>query len=605
LTVALTAVAAALAGCATAPSGGPPRLAPGGNSQAQAYVQPLPPPGPTKTWLPAQVVLGFLHASASYAFDPAAARQYLSPELRRSWHPGGGVAVVGAPTVSTPTPPYNPKLNRGSDESAPKVVNFTGQRLATVSQSGQYQYAPGSLNIQFLLAKNANGVYLIQQLPLQTLMLTESDFEEVYQPRNLFFFAPAEGSQLPSVLVPDPVYAPLQSANSALNTDLATGLVNGLLRGHGGWLSGATISAFPPGTRLLRKVTITGKTASVDLGGAPAHKLLQQVGPMADQLAETLGDRSYAPPLASLVQLSINGRVQDTIAAPDLVPAVPSGPVELITGTTSVGELPGQPGHGYKVQTRLSQDQIGPAKVTAVAASPGSDHPPQLAVAVQDPTGGCVVEEQPGGQGSYKPYPLTSSGGPCNSLSYDANGILWAAAGSGVWMLSTGHSPVPVNLSAMSAAIQPGDQILALQMAPDAVRAALLIGTPGAAGNQLLMAAVRFGDGGPAVGQPVIVGTTGLTDPQAISWYDGYHLAVLATEGIYSVPLTTGAGQQPAPQLLTPLPPGVQTLTLTTDGKELVVGTMQGTSQGVYAEQASAPGSWSFVTNGEDPVYPG
>src|SRR6516225_9918752 len=80
LTVALTAVAAALAGCATAPSGGPPRLAPGGNSQAQAYVQPLPPPGPTKTWLPAQVVLGFLHASASYAFDPAAARQYLSPE---------------------------------------------------------------------------------------------------------------------------------------------------------------------------------------------------------------------------------------------------------------------------------------------------------------------------------------------------------------------------------------------------------------------------------------------------------------------------------------------------------------------------------------------
>ena len=71
------------------------------------------------------------------------------------------------------------------------------------------------------------------------------------------------------------------------------------------------------------------------------------------------------------------------------------------------------------------------------------------------------------------------------------------------------------------------------------------------------------------------------------------------------VPLTTGAGQQPAPQLLTPLPPGVQTLTLTTDGKELVVGTMQGTSQGVYAEQASAPGSWSFVTNGEDPVYPG
>src|SRR5215469_11405505 len=85
--LALAAVAAAVAGCATAPSGGPPRAAPGGNSQAQAYVQPLPPPGPTSTWHPDQVVLGFLHASASYAFDPAAARQYLSPELRKSWHP--------------------------------------------------------------------------------------------------------------------------------------------------------------------------------------------------------------------------------------------------------------------------------------------------------------------------------------------------------------------------------------------------------------------------------------------------------------------------------------------------------------------------------------
>src|SRR5215469_11719208 len=445
VTVAITVIAAAVAGCATAPSGGPPRLAPGGNSQAQAYVQPLPPPGPTNSpiWTPQNVVLGFLHASASYAFDPAAARQYLAPELRRSWHPGHGVAVVGAPSVS-PVPNSNPKENLGSGQSAQVEVHLTGQQLATVSQSGQYQYAPGNVNIHFLLAKNTNGVWLIEQLPpQQTLMLTESDFEEVYQPRNLFFFAPAPGSELPSVLVPVPVYAPLQSANSALNTDLATGLVNGLLKGQGGWLSGATYSAFPTGTRLLKRVTITGKTAQVDLGGTAAHAPSQQVGLMADQLAKTLGDGSYALPLANLVQLSINGRVQDTIAAPDLVPTVPSGPVELITGTSSVGEV--QPGHGDRVQPRLSQDQIGPAKVTAVAASPSSDHPQQLAVAI-DLNGGCAVEEQPGGQGAYKTYSLTTTGGSCTSLSFDVNGNLWAAAGGGVWVLSPGHSPTAVGM---------------------------------------------------------------------------------------------------------------------------------------------------------------
>jgi hypothetical protein len=325
---------------------------------------------------------------------------------------------------------------------------------------------------------------------------------------------------------------------------------------------------------------------------------------MADQLAETLGDGSYARPLANLVQLAINGRVQDTIAAPDLVPAVPSGPVELITGTSSVGELLPQPGHGTKVQPRLGEAQIGSGTVTAVAASPSSDRPPQLAVAVQNPAGGCVVEVQPGGQGAYKNYPLTGSDAACSSLSYDPNGNLWAAAGSGVWVLSPGRSPTSVGMSAMTSAIQPTDQILALQMAPDAVRAALLVKTPGT-GNQLLLAAVHVRRGTVAFDQPVTVGTAGLTNPAAISWYDGYHVAVLAAEGIYSVPLTTGAGQQPAPQLITPLPIGVQSQTLTTDGKELVVGAIQGASQVVYAEEASSPGSWSSVANGWDPVYPG
>jgi hypothetical protein len=608
VTLALAAVAAAAAGCSAAPSGGPPRSAPGGNSQVQAYVQPLPPPGPTNSliWTPQNVVLGFLHASASYAFDPAAARQYLVPELRKKWHPGGGpVAVVGAPSVTQL--PYFPKQNLGTDQSAAsapeRLVKVTGPQVATLSQSGQYQYAQGPAGpYQFVLART-NGVWLIEQLPQQqTLMLTESDFEEVYQPRNLFFFAPAPGPETPSVLVPDPVYAPLQSANSALNTDLATGLVNGLLKGQGGWLSGATISAFPAGTRLLKKVTITGKTAHVDLGGAAAHAQPQQVMLMADQLAKTLGDGSYALPLATYVQLSINSTPQYFIGAPDLVPTVPSGPVEMITGTSSIGELPAQPAHGARVQPRLSQAQIGLGTVTAVAASPSSDRPQQLAVAIQN-AGGCAVEEQPGGQGAFKTYPLTISGGQCNSLSYDANGNLWAAAGGGVWVLSPGHPPVAVDLSAMSAAIQPGDKVLALQMAPDAVRAALLISTP-TAGNRLLLAAVHVRSGSAAFGQPVAVGTTGLTDPQAISWYDGYHLAVLATagitEGIYEVPLTTGAGQQPAPQLISTLP-SAQTLTMSTDGTELVVGT----AQGVYAEAVTAPGSWTFVANGADPVYPG
>ena len=591
VTMALAAVAAAVAGCATAPSGGPPRPAPGGNSQVQAYVQPLPPPGPTSHWTAGQVVLGFLHASASYAFDPAAARQYLVPELRRNWHPGPGVAVVGQPVV-TPVP-YYPKGLIAS-QPAPQEVKLTGPQVATLSQSGQYEYKNGNVkSFPFVLEKSPNGTWLIDKLPQQTLMLTESDFGEVYQPRNLFFFARPTGSETPSVLVPDAVYAPHQSSN----TDLATGLVNGLLKKQGGWLSGATISAFPAGTRLLQKVTIVGKIAQVDLGGAAARHP-QQWMLMAYQLAETLADLTYtpgAPALATHVQLSINHKAQFTIGAPGLVPTVPTGPVELITGSSSVGELTGLAPR-TKPQNRLGPGQVGGAPVTAIAASPSPDHPLQLAVAVGN-ADGCAVVEQTGSQTS-KPYQQSSSGGPCKSLSYDANGNLWAAAASGVWVLrpAPGSSPVAVDLSA----IPPGDQILALQMAPDSVRVALLVKTP--AGNRLLLAAVHVQAGSVMFGQPVTVGAALTDDPVAISWYDAYHLAALTGSGIYEVPLTTGPGQQPPIQLLTPLPTGVQTLTMTTDGSEFVVGTSQG---GVYAEAVSSSGDWSVVTNGADPVYPG
>jgi hypothetical protein len=479
-------------------------------------------------------------------------------------------------------------------------VRFTGQHLATLSQTGQYQYAPGqNVHYDFVLAKTA-GVWLIEQLPQQrteTLMLTESDFEDVYQPRNLFFYAPWQTGQAPSVLVPDPVYAPLQSANSALNTDVATGLVNGLLKGQGGWLSGATASAFPAGTRLLRQVTITGKTAQVDLGGAAAKASSLAVQDMAAQLLATLSDGEYSPPLASHLQLYINNLLQDFFLPGNLVTRVTGGPLSIVTGPGSVGELPSAPKPGTKPTSGLGPDQIGPAVITAVAVSAGQERQ-QTAVAVQQGHGGCAVDLRSADQSAYRTYQLSQSGSACASLSWDNNGNLWAAADQSVWLFQPNRAPVPVDLAAMSAALQPADEILAVRMAPDAVRAAVLVGTP--AGNRLLLTAVRIKGSAGSFGQAVTVGS-GLIDPQAMSWYDAYHLAVLATGGIYDVPLTGGAAQQPgfAPQLITTAPPGAATLT--TDGSELAVGTSQGQ---VFAAAVSSP-SWSFVANGANPSYPG
>jgi hypothetical protein len=588
----VAAIAAVATGCATAPSGGPPQQALGGSDQAQAYVQPLPAAGPTARWYPTQVVLGFLHASASYAFDPAAAKQYLVPSLRKQWHPGGGpVAVVGAPTGLVQLP-YNPQILGPSGSQV--IVRFTGQHLATLSQTGQYQYAPGqNVQYEFVLTKT-DGIWRIEQLPQQrTLVLTESDFEDVYQPRNLFFFAPWQTAQPPGVLVPDPVYAPLQSANSALNTDLATGLVNGLLKGQGGWLAGATSTAFPAGTRLLRKVTIAGQTASVDLSGAAAKG---DIIDMAAQLLATLSDGEYSAPVARHLQLYINNRPQDVIVPGNMVTRLTGGPLSFVTSAGTVAQLPAMPRPGIKPNSPVSQAQAGPDVFTAVASSPVQGQQQQLALAVQQHAG-CAVDLRPSGQNAYRTYQLSSTGPGCASLSWDNNGNLWVAAGQSVWLFPPNRAPLSVSLAASSLALRPGEDILAMKMAPDAVRAAVLLST--SAGNKLLLAAVRIKGSVASFGPAVTVGT-GVPDPLAMSWYDAYHLAVLTTGGIYDVPLT-GAGPQPgtAPPLITTAPPGAATLTA--DGAELIVGTSQGE---LFAAAVSTPG-WSDVGNGSAPSYPG
>lgn len=619
MTLAAVAAIAGVAGCATAPSGGPPGPATGSGNQVQAYVQPLPPPPPTsaRKWTPTAVVQGFLHASASYAFDPAAAEQYLVPLLRKSWHPASGpVAVVGTPSVGPGQPYDKPQLEGTSTGPPLKQVTLTGQGLATLSETGQYQYTPGAnIKYQFILA-NIGGVWLIEGLPQNQpgLLLTQSDFESVYQARNLFFYAEAPWAAVGVLLVPDPVYAPLESSNSALNTNLATGLVKGLIKGPrpGDWLFGAASSAFPPGTRLLKQVTITGRVARVDLGGAAAHATDAQLQLMEAQLQATLGDRSYSAPLASKVQLYINNSPQyaQPLANTNLVTSVSNGPVPVlvVTGPGSVGELPDDPRAGATPVPRIRPAQLGRVPITAIAAEPAHGRTPPVAVAVQDQAG-CAIYVTASGQTSYHPYVLGTSGGACTSLSWDNSGNLWAAAGRAVWVLrAQNRHPLAVDVAALTANGQSGSQIsqiLALRMAPDGVRAALLVHTR-SGNNKLLLAAGQFRPASVAFGQPVSIGAGG-ADPIAISWLDAYQLAVLTdADVIFAMPLTGGAGVQPggSPQLLGAAPDGAQTLT--TEGSELVVGAADNNGRSrIWASSLVTPGGWTSVTAGSDPVYPG
>jgi hypothetical protein len=613
-TVAAGIVAPIVVGCATVPSSNVPRQVLTGANAVQAYVRPLPPPPPSsgRYKTPTEAVYGFLSASATYAYDPAAARQFLSPELRKSWRPGP-VTVVSSLHVP-PTPSNSARdstcragatcgqLSGGTSAPAAQsaLVEITAQHLATLGSGGQYEYSAGISTYSFKLAKT-KGVWLITKLPaggLHSLLLTKASFQEVYQPRNLFFFA-RQGTVVNGELVPDPVYAPLQSANNALNTDVAAGLIEGLLSDPRGWLSHATTTAFPPKTKLL-KVMLRGQVAIVDLGGAAARTTAQQRNYMQAQLQATLANKAYSSPLARNVTLYINGKYQYK-GGNSSVAQVSSGHLVYQSGPDTVSEV-------NPASLLAVPKQIGSGQITALASTEGN----AVAIAVQS-EGGCAVYAANQSGGPYHSRRIPDSAGPCTSLSWDRNGNLWAVAGGHVWLLSSQpppHTSWPGQwLSVSSPRNLPS--ILSMQMAPDGVRAALLVNMSGA--NRLLLAAVVFKAGGTKVvdvkGRPkvekvngsVSLGTPvpawpGLSHPISLSWYSAYDLVVLTRGGIWQVPLTGGAGR-----LLGTAPAGA--MSLASNGAALAVGTSE---HGRYALEYSVNdgNSWKPVASSSGSTYP-
>jgi hypothetical protein len=592
-----------LAGCAEMPSGGAARADNAASSQIQAFVVPEPPPPPTKAseWTPKTVVLGFLHASASYAIDPSAAKAYLAPSARQSWHPGP-VTVVGQPSVQ------QVPVQQAVPSPTGRVYNvtLTGQRLATLSTSGQYSYASGTSTYVFGV-QQINGVYMINKLPPgQVLLLQESDFESVYQPRNLYFFAPQQADSNYPDLVPDPVYAPIEGSDTALNTTVATTLIEGLFNDSGSWLSGATSTAFPAGTK-LKQLSIINQTAVVNLGGTAtglARHHTQQLDEMDEQLKATLTSASaYSPPVAHRVRLEINGATPYLGVPPsDLIPPVSVAnepePIFFQNSPDSVAEL--LPKHRHAEQV-LWPNEVGGNKISAIAAQPGgASQPPgaQLAAAVQAGNGCTVYVVTPGRRSSYAVYPLPAAAGPCTSLSWDSSDRIWVATARRIWVVQPGAHA----LTAVAVPDIPGTggahyKILALKLAPDAVRAALLIQQMPSAGHpdqprSVLLAGVAK-TGVPSLGSAVTAGT-GLPGLRAISWLNAYNLAGLAANSIFQIPLTGGASQDLgfAPS---------QAQTLTTGNSDFVVST----TQDLIASSSESDLNWVRRAGGAIPAYPG
>jgi Lipoprotein LpqB beta-propeller domain len=540
-TIAALAAAVAAGGCSTVPTSGPVQQVGAGQvGISQENPQPIPvPPGPG--WTAKQIVSGFLAASASFAGDHAVAREYLDSTAQRNWKPGWAVTVVSTALTTSNAPAIRKQVSGQPEDLA--QVKATGLPVATLTGTGQYLASSGSSSesYPFSLIK-INGQWRIDTLPKSSqLLLTETDFEQVYQSRDLYFLTQSRGT-----LVPDPVFVPQQ----ATTTELATGLVNSLLQDpQRGWLSGAAVTGFPAHAWLIGgQVSINGTNAIVDLGEKHATTSRRQLEQMAAQLAWTLASGTTT---IQGILLQINGRpvLGNQYQLPQTfsgwVPAQPAGSSLYFVGS-----------HGV-VQELSGIGPLGSGRVAAVpgaAGTVGKGSTPALGSIAVSPDRRWVAGITAGGGAVYiggltpgarlREWRPTS--GDCTSVSWDAQGNLWIAAAGQVWMLPPGGTSAPLVTMDSGA---PGNEVSQFRVAPDGVRAAMIVHgmVDGKLVSQVQVAAITHSGPSASVGLPESIGS-GIPDPESLSWYGTDDVIVLngspSGSQLYVVPLNGG---QPSP----------------------------------------------------------
>lgn len=624
LAAGLAAVSLILAGCVNLPSAGTlhkvNRL-PNSDLGNQLVITPR---APGAQWQPKDIVSGFLVASGADPSDLGIARDYLTKRYAKAWHPSSAPHVidtdskVGAPTeVST-------HLTGGQSSAQ---VTVTSQHLETLvaagaNEAGRLQVSPRPAPYVFTFELlQVNGRWRIDSVIVNgktsdsILLLTDSDFERDYLPRDLYYLA--RGSPRTQTLVPYPVYIPAQTGQLGGVQQLVDA-VRTLPPTGSNWLYQAIATAFPPGTKLTAQVQ--GSNAVVSLGGKAARTNAARFREMEAQLVWTL---TYAPDSAggtgiNSVELQIRGR-----SIPNLLPLqfsswVPQGPPGPLyfqpfdqAGRPHLEAF--VPRDNFAAAARTHGLAGGERSPVLLASGLGGGPFTTVAISPAQADGVNYFAGCRGKTAYVAPLvidPVLESGdlpGNCTSLSWDNQGDVWAVAGSDVYVLNatpTALQVIPVSIPAQQ--IAGSDSFVSLKVAPDGLRVAMIV--RGKNGASVYVSAITKDAKNSSVvylaqGGPVLTAGPDLVNPITLTWWDSNHLLVLdrlhGVSQLYEVPLNGGESTK----VVTPR----GALSVSADGSLIVVDTpaSDGDSQPTVLASRGLYGAWVQVNAGSTPTYAG
>ena len=491
--LALIAALAALAGCASMPTGGPVHLgralpAPGGLSDPDVRV--LPP-----SWRsgldPIGVVTGFLRAMVNGDDDYAIARTFLAGSAASRWRPSTGMTTYDSISLK--------RQDAGGASPSRGTVVLRTARIGRIDQRGDYEPAPGTLVTSFTVTHASDGWH-IEHAP-DGLLLRASDMQRSFTAATVYYL-----NRPGTTLVPEQIF--LQNSQRGV----ATALVSALLTGPGSWLAPAVHTAAPPRTGLVGNVPVDNNgQADVNLSSSIRQASPRELSAFSAQLAWTL---RQVPDVVS-VRLLAEG-------APLAVPGVgirqpisswsrydPSAPPSthdvLYVAAGHLAETGGD-------ATTLRRSD--PGRVVSVARSRDGD---TLAVVQRVRTG---VRLLTGAFGRRLTARL--SGASMTSPSFDADGDVMTVVTGGGGRRVMAVTPEGIVHRVVADAVLTDRQVSALRISRDGARVAAVVGS----------GTLMVGRVGAAAGVPSLTGfreiAPGLDGVHGVTWVGANSVVVTA-----------------------------------------------------------------------------
>ncbi|MDQ0735540.1 LpqB family beta-propeller domain-containing protein [Arthrobacter agilis] len=229
-----------LTACSAIPTRGPVGVIPAAEPEVDAVAPAFDPVGPAPGATPERILRDFITAGTGAGDGYSVARQFLTPELAKTWKPEERIVLFRS----------DPRVEKRETEGVYQIqLETTGTVDSRGLRTNSALPASETLGVRMV---QVSGEWRIDDIP-DGIMLAQSSARDLLISHNLYFY-----SSNYRYWVPDARWF-------VRRTGVTARIVSAMLSGPAPYLQGSVTSAFREGVTLARdSVPITSGTASVE-----------------------------------------------------------------------------------------------------------------------------------------------------------------------------------------------------------------------------------------------------------------------------------------------------------------------------------------------------